>query len=243
MSSVAMKPDKAFILAAGYGERMRPLTLTRPKPLLEVGGQSLLDRALDQLEAFGIRDVVVNTHYLAEKIEDALKDRHAPRIHLSHEPDILDTGGGMVHALRYFDDRPFFVLNGDGYWIDGPQGAALDSLWRAWDDRRMDIALSLQPVAQMTLTRGVGDYDLDDQDLARRSKSKTGAYMFNGLRLHHPRIFKDAPRGAFSYLTLMDRAENAGRLYGVINPGIWHHISTPADFDAVNASLMKDKVG
>lgn len=236
-----MMPTKAFILAAGFGTRMRPLTDTLPKPLLRIGGQSLLDRTLDQLAACGVREVVVNTHYLGAKIEAALAGRHSPHIHLSHEPVILDTGGGIKNALRHFEaDAPFFVLSGDGYAIDGPE-PELRRLAAAWNGDRMDILLSLQPLSSMTVTPGIGDYDLSADGRAQRSKSRAGTYMFNSIRIHHPRIFNNTPDGPFSYLDLMDRAEAQGRLYGLAHAGVWHHLSTPEDIAAVEASLNAAK--
>lgn len=229
-----MLPTKAFILAAGLGTRMRPLTNETPKPLMQVAGRSLLARTLDHLEASGVHDVVINTHYKAEKIEAALKGRKTPHITLSYEETLLDTGGGIVKALPYFD-QDFFVLSGDGLWENPPDAETLQVLAEAWDPERMDILLLLQPVETMTLTKGVGDYNLSSESRATRSKDKTGAYMFTSIRINAPRIFEDAPGGAFSYLDLMDRAEAQGRLYGLVHRGSWHHLSTPEDLEAVQA--------
>lgn len=229
-----MLSSKAFILAAGLGTRMRPLTDERPKPLLEVEGKSLLDRTLDHLQAAQIREVVINTHYKAQQISACLKDRKSPKIHVSHEDILLDTGGGIKKALSCFEDD-FFVLSGDGLWENSGEFNALKALAKVWNPDKMDILMLLQPVERMILTQGVGDYDLDEQGRAVRSKSKTGKYMFTSIRINAPRIFEDTPEGPFSYLKLMDRAQEAGRLYGLVHQGDWHHISTPVDLAAVDA--------
>ncbi len=240
----SMKPDKAFVMAAGFGSRLQPLTLTRPKPLVEVAGQPLLSHIIDALRDVGVRDVTINAHYLSEQIESYAKSRDDVALHVSYEPEILDTGGGLKQVLSYFKNCPFYVINGDAYWVDDPlKNSALDVLFSYWDSDVMDILMLLQPVDQMVLTQGVGDYDLQKDGQAVRRLDKGGDYMFTSLRINHPRIFDDAPDGAFSYLQLMDAAQAKGRLYGVVYEGDWHHISTPADLQAVNESLSSKAVG
>lgn len=236
-----MMPTKAFILAAGYGKRLRPHTDKLPKPMLPVAGRSLLERTLDHLESSGVHDAVINTHYLADRITAALKDREKPRLTFSHEEDLLDTGGGIMKAIGHFGQDPFFVLSGDGLWSDDPDGPALKSLAAAWNPDIMDILILLQPVAAMKLTEGTGDYDLDPKTgKAIRSLGKTGAHMFTSMRINHPRIFEGAPAGAFSYLDLLDRAQQKGRLFGIVHDGDWHHVSTPADLAAVDAAYRAE---
>lgn len=239
---MGLMPDQAFILAAGFGTRLRPHTLHAPKPLTKVGGQSLLDHTLDHLQQAGVKQVVVNTHYLADHITQHLQARTAPRVVLSHEEEILDTGGGIMNALPLLADAPFYVLSGDGYWLDakgegGDTVSSLGVLADKWDPDVMDIVILLQPVDSMVVTKGIGDYDLDAEGRAVRSLDKTGAYMFTSMRINHPRIFDGAPAGAFSYLELLDRAQAKGRLYGVVHCGVWHHISTPADLSAVQRAV------
>ncbi len=238
-----MIPDKAFILAAGFGTRMRPLTETMPKPMVEVAGRSLLERTLDHLERARIQDVVINTHYLAEKINEHVKKRAEPNIILSHEPDILDTAGGIKHTLDRFNAEPFFVLSGDGLWKDHPQAPALKTMTNLWDPEKMDILILLQPTKSMKLTRGVGDYHLEPDGRALRAIDQSGAYMFTSMRINHPRIFDDTPDTPFSYLQLLDKAQEQGRLYGAVHQGDWHHISTPADLEAVNQAYREKEAG
>lgn len=233
-----MPITKAFILGAGLGTRMRPLTDNIPKPMVSVGGESLIRRALRQLGAYGIRDITINTHYKAEALRTHLADE--PGINWSHEDVLLNTGGGIVKALAHFAGQDFFVVAGDSFWSDGPAQSALARLEAHWNPDIMDILLLLEPVARMTLTQGVGDYDFTGAGgfgPVKRSRGQTGTHMFASLRINSPRLFAGAPAGAFSYLDLMDKAESAGRLYGLEHDGLWHHLSTPADVARVDAAL------
>lgn len=233
--------DKAFILGAGLGTRMRPLTDHVPKPLAMVAGETLIDRTLDQLFAAGITEAVINTHYKAPVLEAALQKRNNPKITISHEPELLDTGGGIRNTLKYFDNNPFFVLSGDGLWADNPAAPALLSLQQYWNPDIMDILILLQPVSTMKLTHGVGDYIMDGQGRAARALDKTGDYMFTSMRINHPRIFEGTPETPFSYLQLLDKAQDQGRLYGLMHRGDWHHLSTPQDVEKVEAFLLQQK--
>lgn len=230
-------PDQAFVLAAGFGSRLRPLTDHTPKPLAEVAGRSLLARTLDALADAGVNEVVINTHHLAPRIEEAVRAyAPPPKLILSHEPELLDTGGGILKALHQFKkDGPFFVLSGDGLWREGQELKALERLAAAWDQSKMDILMLLHPRARMQITEGTGDYHLHEDGRALRAKDRSGPYVFTSIRLNHPRIFEGAPAGPFSYLELLDRAESHGRLYGIIHDGDWYHISRMEDLAAVNA--------
>lgn len=237
-----MSIHKAFILGAGLGTRMRPLTDDIPKPMVTVGGVSLIRRAIGQLAAHGITDVTVNTHYKAQALREHLQSFP---IHWSHEPELLNTGGGIVKALDYFEGQDFFVIAGDSYWLDGPKESALARLEAHWNPVIMDILLLLEPVSRMALTQGVGDYDFIGTPPVKslgfgpiqRSHSQTGTHMFTSLRINSARVFDGAPTGAFSYLDLMDKAESQGRLYGLEHDGFWHHLSTPGDVARVEEAL------
>ncbi|HBR69094.1 MAG TPA: nucleotidyltransferase family protein, partial [Rhodospirillaceae bacterium] len=189
--SHTMIPRKAFILAAGKGTRMRPLTDTCPKPMVPVAGRSLIDRTLDSLVREGVTDITVNLHHLGDVLKNHLNTRQDVHICFSEESKLLDTGGGIKKALASFGDDPFFVISGDSLWTDGPGESALQRLAAAWDSEKMDILLLLQPVDKMLLTKGVGDYDLKPEGRAVRSLSQTGAYMFTSIRINSPRIFEN----------------------------------------------------
>lgn len=218
----------AMVLAAGFGKRLRPLTDTIPKPLVRLRGHSLLDRILDRLEAAGVEEVVVNLHHLGEKIEAHLAKRPSPGIVYSHEEEeILETGGGVAKALPLLGKGPFFVCNGDVCWLDG-RVPALQRLAEAWDDQRMDALLLMQPMASAVGYDGRdGDYFMDpDGCLERRCESSVAPFLFSGVQLLHPRLFKGVPEGAFSLNRLYDKAEAAGRLWGLRHDGEWFHVGT-----------------
>jgi len=234
-------PNKAFVMAAGFGTRMRPLTLSVPKPLVEINSRTLLDYILDHLNASGVRDVVVNAHYLADKICAYASARADMNVGVSVEDEILDTGGGLFKVIDQFDGEPFIVINGDSFWVNSAhdfQSDLITNMSDAWDDEEMDILIALQPVSSMELTQGVGDYFIESDGRARRALDKNGTHMFTSVRINHPRIFDGAPSGAFSYLQLLDQAQQAGRLYAYEHKGDWHHISTPEDLNRVEEALF-----
>lgn len=236
-------PKKAFVLAAGKGMRMRHLTENCPKPLVRVGGKAMLDHCLDNLVAAGVEEIVVNTWYLGHMIVDHLKDYKAAKIVFSNETELLDTGGGVKRALHHFGDDPFFVLNADVLWEDGPSKPALSRLAEKWDGGKMDVLLLLHPAGSLPGYAGAGDYYLEDGSdkpvFAKGSGGNIEAnYIFAGPRIAHPRIFEGAPEGAFSFLELFHKAEAAGRLYAVPHDGAWHHVGTPEALEQTNRLLM-----
>lgn len=221
-------PAKAIVLAAGRGTRLRPLTEDRPKPLIELCGRTLLDRILDRLDAAGVETVVVNTHHLADRVEAHLEARRSPRVEISREEELLETGGGVARALDRLGPGPFYALNGDVLWLDGTQ-SALRRLGAAWRDEDMDALLLLHPAVSAQGYGGSGDFFLDQLGRVRRRKDREVApYVFTGLQILHPRLFEGAPAGAFSLNVLYDRAEAAGRLHGIVHDGEWFHIGSPA---------------
>ncbi len=235
---------KAFILAAGLGTRMRPYTDHMPKPMVKVAGRSLIWRILDRLRDVGVNEVVVNLHYMADILSVHLKEYERANtdmsIHLSFEKGILDTGGGVRNALDYFDDdEPFYVIAGDALWCDNG-AVALQVLADNWDASKMDILTLMQSIDKMKLTRGIGDYDLLDNGLVRRSHDKSGAYMWSNIRLNSKSIYKNIAEDSFSFLKIMDKCEKNGRLYALEHQGDWHHVSTPQDLEAV-AEYFKDE--
>ena len=235
------KPEHAFILAAGEGSRLRPHTNTMPKPMVPINGRPILDYTVEKLAKDGIKNITINLFYLGDRIENYFKDCSTCNIHFSKETALLDTGGGVKNALETMQGKPFYLINGDAFWSESDEKSAFDNLAENWRPDVMDILILLQPVDQMTLTEGVGDYDLAPNGQAKRSKDKTGTFMFAGIRITKPEVFENSPDGPFSFLELMDKAEARGRLHGVIHEGEWHHISTPQDLERVNQSLAQEK--
>ena len=215
----------AMILAAGRGERMRPLTDTTPKPLIPVAGRSMLERSLDRLQRHGVQNIVVNVHHLGGQIADRLRGR----ARIVHEDRLLDTGGSVRNALPLLGNEPFFVLNGDGLWRDG-ENSMLGRLDAAWDPRRMDALLLLHPLATAIghEESGRGDYYLEPDGRARhRGTAETAPYLFASVSICDSRLFHGSPEGPFSLVKLWTRAEQAGRLHALVHDGQWFHIGTP----------------
>ncbi len=231
------KPTTAMVLAAGLGERMRPLTFDTPKPLLSVGGRALIDWTLDRFAAAGIARIVVNTHYKAEMMERHLRRRGDLDIAISHEPERLETGGGVVRALALLGDAPFYVANSDSVWLDGPT-PALDRLAALWDPDRMDVLLLLMAAPRSELYEGPGDFMMDaDGRLTFRPERRIAPYVYAGLHIAHTKLFAGAPDGSFRLTRLWRKAETEGRLFGLVHDGAWFHVGTPDALAAADGHL------
>ncbi|TVV73215.1 nucleotidyltransferase family protein [Sphingomonas solaris] len=229
----------AMVLAAGLGKRMRPLTATRPKPLVEVAGKPLLDHVFDRLRVAGIGRAVVNVHYLADAVEAHLRHKMADLdVLVSDERGhLLETGGGITKALPLIGDDRFLVANSDNLWIDGPIGA-IDLLAERWDDAAMDALLLVVPLARANCHRGRGDFHMDASGLiSRRKPGRVAPFVFTGIQIVSRRLFDDAPEGAFSTNLLWDRAIAAGRAYGLVHQGLWFDVGTPGAVGATEAML------
>jgi N-acetyl-alpha-D-muramate 1-phosphate uridylyltransferase len=229
-------PATAMVLAAGLGTRLRPITDRMPKPLVPVGGRTLLDRALDRLEEVEVERAVVNAHYKAEMIAEHLKGRRRPRIELSLEDELLETGGGVAKALPLLGEY-FYVVNSDILWLDGAS-IALRRLAEAWDDASMDALLLLQRVATAVGYEGNGDFLLDPLGVPRRRPEREVApLLFAGVQILHRRLFAGAPRGRFSLNRLYDAALGQGRLRAIVHDGEWFHVGTPEGLAATEDRL------
>lgn len=228
-----------MVLAAGFGTRMRPLTESVPKPLVSVSGKPLLDHVLDRLANAGVERAVVNVHYLAEQIIAHTRTRKRPVVDISDERDaILGTGGGVVRALPMLGDAPFFHINSDTIWIEGPR-PNLDRLAAAYDPAHMDALLLMAATATSIGYDGVGDYAMAASGaLTRRKERAVVPFVFAGAAILSPKMFAGAPSGAFALTDLFDRAEQQGRLHGIRLEGTWMHVGTPeAVGDAERAIL------
>ena len=232
-------PHTAMIMAAGLGKRMRPLTATRPKPLIEVNGKALLDHVLERLRHAGVRKVVVNVHYLADALEAHLQSRdHGLEVEISDERDLLlETGGGLVRAAPLIDSDPFLALNSDNLWIDGPADT-LKLLASHWDDGKMDALLLLVPQARALNHKGMGDFHMDSSGrIRRREKSHVAPFVFTGIQIVSKRLLRDAPTGPFSTNILWDRAIDEGRCFGAVHQGLWFDVGTPQSIRLTETAL------
>lgn len=219
--------DTAMILAAGLGKRMRPLTASQPKPMVRVAGKPLIDHALDRLADAGVSKAVVNVHYLADVLEAHVLARQSPKVNVSDErAQLLETGGGMVKALPHLPD-PFFALNADNIWLDGPKSAFHD-LSRRWNPDEMDALLLVVPHARAMNFNGPGDFHMDPMGrLSRRRAGRIAPFIFTGIQLVSHRLLRYAPQGPFSTNILWNRAMEEGRLYGISFTGLWFEVGTP----------------
>jgi MurNAc alpha-1-phosphate uridylyltransferase len=229
-----------MVLAAGRGERMRPITEHTPKPLVEVGDKALIDHVLDKLAAAGVEQAVVNVHHLADKLEKHVAARKAPRIVISDErTELLETGGGLVKALSLLGNAPFFAVNSDTLWIDGVK-SNLTRLAEGFDPARMDALLLLAPTATSIGYAGRGDFSMSpDGRLIRRPERQVVPFVYAGAAVLAPALFKDAPKGPFSLTKLFYRAAEAERLFGLRLDGLWMHVGTPDAIDEAEAAILE----
>jgi MurNAc alpha-1-phosphate uridylyltransferase len=232
-------PHTAMIMAAGLGKRMRPLTATKPKPLIEVGGKALLDHVLERLRVAGVKKVVVNVHYLADALEAHLASRaHGFEVEISDERNLLmETGGGLVQAAPLIDCDPFLALNSDNLWVDGPADT-LKLLASHWDDAKMDALLLLVPLARALNHKGMGDFHMARTGhIRRRDRSHVAPFVFTGIQMVSKRLLRDAPPGPFSTNILWDRAIEEGRCFGAVHQGLWFDVGTPQSIHMTEAAL------
>jgi N-acetyl-alpha-D-muramate 1-phosphate uridylyltransferase len=238
---VSAAPRTAMVLAAGLGTRLRPITDTLPKPLVQIAGRTLLDHAIDRLVLAGVERVIVNAHHKADIVAAHLAGRTHPCIEISAEAELLDTGGGVARALPRLGET-FFVVNGDVFWLDGTTHA-LDRLAAAFDPEGVDAALLLQRTVTAVGYDGLGDYFLDPLGVpCRRREREVAPYLFAGVQLLHRRLFDGVADRIFSLVRLFDRAEEAGRLRAILHDGEWYHIGTPAGLAATRARLASHRI-
>lgn len=235
----AAVPKTAMVMAAGLGKRMRPLTATRPKPLVELAGKPMIEHVFDRLRAAGVEKAVVNVHYLADALEGHLESVQGIEVAVSDEREqLLETGGGLVKALPLIEGDPFLACNSDNFWIDGPADT-LRLLASHWDDDAMDALLLLVPHARAFNHAGKGDFHMDRRGrLRRRARGKVAPYVFTGIQMLSKRLIKDTPEGPFSTNLLWDRAIEEGRCFGAVHQGLWFDVGRPQSIKDTEAALI-----
>lgn len=229
----------AFVLAAGLGTRMRPITDTLPKPLVEVAGRPMIDHALDRAADAGITRAVVNVHHLADQVEAHLARRTAPpSVVISDERGaLLETGGGIKKALPLVGSGPFVVFNSDSFWLEGPHSNLARQI-AAWRPDAMDLLLLVAPAATSLGYEGRGDFVMDaDGRLQRRGEREVAPFIYAGVAILTPELFADTPEGPFSLNLLFDRAAERERLFGLRLDGQWLHVGTPQAIAAAEARV------
>ena len=235
-------PTTAMVLAAGLGTRMHPLTDDRPKALVEVAGQALIDHVLNRLGESGVERAVVNVHWFADRLESHLAARgRGPEITISDErADLLETGGGLKKAAPLLGADPVFVANIDSVWTDNgaPGDDALNQLARLWNPSIMDAALLLARREGSIGFEGGGDFFLaEDGRLTFRGEAASAPFAYMGVHICRPDYVADGPDGPFSLSGFWRRSAAAGRLYGCVLDGDWMHVGDPGARDAAEAKL------
>ncbi len=240
---MTVRPCTAMILAAGLATRMRPLTAETAKPLLMLAGRTLLDHALNHLAADGVTTAVVNAFWHADKIVEHLAARPPPpKTIVVHETKLLETGGGVRNALPHLGPDPFFVINGDAFWLNGPV-TALRQLASAMKDD-VDVVLLVHPAFQVHAETGLGDFAVDQLGVPRRRREREIVpYIFAGASLMRRVRFEGMPDGPFSLNRIWDRAMEAGRIRAVVHDGIWFHLSTPHDLTQAEHMMEARNLG
>jgi MurNAc alpha-1-phosphate uridylyltransferase len=236
-----MMPKKAMLLAAGLGQRMRPVTNTIPKPLVKVGGKALIDWTLDSLRAADVAEAIVNVHYLAPLLIRHLAGRTAPRVIISDETErLLDTGGGVTKALPLLGDDTFVVCNCDAIIVDGAV-PALRRLAATWSDA-LDVLMLVHPRETAHGFDGAGDFHVgSDGRMTRRGAATSAPYVYAGLFMIHPRAFAGAKVEPFSLNRVWDKAIAADRMRAVIHDGRWFHVGTPGSIGETEALLSLER--
>jgi N-acetyl-alpha-D-muramate 1-phosphate uridylyltransferase len=233
-------PETAMVMAAGLGKRMRPLTATRPKPLVEVAGKPLIDHVFDRLRAAGVKRAVVNVHYLADALEAHLQRsvKDMAVVVSDERARLMETGGGLTQALPLIGTEPFLCVNSDNLWVDGPVDA-IKLLAARWDTDTMDALLLMVPFARANNHGGHGDFHLapDGRISGRRRPGRVAPFVWTGVQILHPRLIADAPEGPFSTNLFWDRAIAAGRAYGQVHQGLWFDVGTPGAIGRTEALL------
>jgi N-acetyl-alpha-D-muramate 1-phosphate uridylyltransferase len=236
--------DTCMILAAGMGNRMRPLTNDMPKPLITAAGKTLLDHALDTAAHAGLSRAVVNVHYLPEQVEAHLARRAGlPRVDVSDERGVLlETGGGVLKALPLINRATFMVFNADNVWLDGPAPTARGVL-DAWQPDKMDALLLLAPTATAVGYDGPGDFDLDGQHhLVRRGGAISAPYVYAGIHILKSQLFDGMAAAPFSLNRVWNVAADTNRLFGIVHPGQWYHVGTPEGVVLANVGLAPERL-
>jgi len=234
------RPHTAMVLAAGLGTRMRPLTLDRPKALVEVGGRALVDHVLDRLAAAGVRRAVVNVHAFADQLESHVRRRSDLEIIISDERGgVLETGGGLRAARSLLGEAPILVANIDTIWTEGAV-PAVEKLIGAWDASEMDDVLLLAPTKGCLGFDGPGDFYRDAVGrLEHRGERESAPFAYAGVHLMNPRLIEDWPDEAHSIFGHWMKMADAGRLHGVVMDGLWMHVGDPAARAAAEARLAE----
>ena len=230
-----MKINKAMILAAGFGKRLLPLTKQTPKPLLELKGKKLLQYSIEFLLSNKINDIIINTHYLSKQIEDFIH-HNFPQIVISYEKNILDTGGGIMNAISFFQGENFLVLNSDTIWTLHYQ-KELSRLTEIFENGKSKAALLLVKKENSFDPNFTGDFDLDNKNFITK---KNKQYIFTGCQLLNPNIFENYKKKIFSMNEIWHDLIETNSLNGFLSEQKFLHATDLNIFNKLNNSKIID---
>lgn len=227
-------PDAIMLFAAGFGTRMGALTSHQPKPMIPVAGRPLIDHALDLVDAAQIATKVINLHYRADQIRAHLA--HRKDIHFSIENQILETGGGLRHAIPLLGLDPVFTLNSDAIWTgENP----LSQLRAAWNPTTMDALLLLLPAKLATGHKGLGDFILATDGKIKRANGALGQ-VYLGAQIVKTERLSAIPETVFSLNKLWDMAISADRAFGIQHQGGWCDVGQPHSIPLAENMIAAD---
>ena len=216
-----------MILAAGFGKRILPLTLNCPKPLLKIGDETLLSSTLKFLELFGIKQVVVNVHYLEEQIIDYInKNKFNLTIHIVKEKNkILDTGGGVLNAIQYFSNEPFLIINPDTIWSSHylKELKLMEKIF--FENKKSKCSILVVKKEKSFDQSFKGDFNLENNLISRKDKNDLN-YIYVGLQIIKPEVFSGLDLRVFSINKIWDQLIESSELYGMESNVDFLHVST-----------------
>ena len=235
-----MKINEAMIFAAGFGKRMLPLTKTKPKALLEINKKSLLENHIDTLIGLDFKNIVVNAFHLSEQIVEKI-EKYDSRVNIIIENEILETGGGVLNALKkkMLQPKPLILLNSDTFWINNTT-SPLELLLQKWNPTNMDILLCLKNKSDFFGYRGKGDFNTSNEtkDCSPISDVFSSMkFVFTGLQIFKPNLIMDFKKNKFSLKEVFYPLIRKKRIFGYIDESAWFHISTPTDFKKIKNKI------
>ncbi len=233
-------PKTAMVFAAGLGARMRPITDMLPKPLVKVGGRTLIDHCLDRLAEDGVERAIVNVHWHADQIEAHLAPRRSPRILISDERSaLLDQGGGIKRALPLLGKEPFLLCNTDAFWIEGPR-SNIARLAHAFDAESMDVALLVAAAAGAVGVDWPGDFTMTREGrLVGREPRHVAPFVYTGVGIVRPELFENEAQDVFRLAPFFHAAAATGRLFGVRLDGLWLHVGRPESIAEAEVAIER----
>lgn len=233
-------PFAAMVFAAGLGTRMRPITNTKPKPLVKVANRALIDHTLDRLAEAGVEKAVVNVHWLPDMIIDHLRERTTPRIVISDERErLLDQGGGIAKAMNHLGEDAFIICNTDAIWLEGPR-SNLRRMMQAWNPQTMDILLLVAATATSVGVDWPGDFQMQpDGRLVRREERTVAPFVYSGFGIVKSELFAPETREIFPLSPLFFDAARRGALHGLRLEGQWLHVGTPEAIEEAERTFVR----